>query len=215
MVARRPETWEWIFDASKKEHTFTYLYERDGEVEGYLCYHGGKREDTRLDEFVTLTPRAQQGMLGLLRRHEMQIDKFHWHAPPDDPFWSTFYHSDLDTKLVTKHMARIVDVQAALPYLHPGHGITGVLTLAVRDDAAPWNHKNWRVEIEAGNVVAAPTDAAAHVSIDIQMLAQAYLGTPTMAELRAAGQIQVHDEPSFRTLEHLFAGPPAWCCDGF
>jgi predicted acetyltransferase len=215
MVARRPATWKWMFDSSKKEHTYTYLYEREGIVEGYLLYHGGKPEETRLEEFITLTSRALLGLLGLLRRQEMQIEKFRWDAPPDDALWSALTHSDVETKLTTKHMARIVDLSQAFHALHPSPHLRGQLTLAVQDDSVSWNQGAWRVEIEDRRVEVTPSSNAPQVFLDIQALAQAYLGTPTVQELRAAGRIQVHDEASFRLLEALLAGPPAWCCDGF
>ena len=216
MVVRRPEVWEYILDASKKEHTYTYLYERDGEVEGYLYYHGGKREETHLEEFITTTMRAARGMLGLLRRHEMQIDKFNWAAPSDELLWSTLVHGDIQTKLMTRHMARIVDVPAALRAIHPQSNAPAALTVAIQDDAAPWNQRTWRIEYGSGSSAEVkPTDAPPQVSLDIQALSQAYLGSPTVAELRASDRIQVHDETGFVHLQRLLTGPPAWCNDGF
>jgi predicted acetyltransferase len=76
MVARDDTHWNHLLDDSKTHVTYTYLYEREGEVEGYLIYRGGSAEETWLPEFITSTPRAQRGLLGLLRRHEMQARKF-------------------------------------------------------------------------------------------------------------------------------------------
>ena len=99
MLQRTPVEWKIMLDDMPKEHFYTYVYEQEGELEGYLTYHGGKREETRLREFVSLTARAQGGLLGLLRRHEMQIDKFSWNAPADDTLYSHLNHWDVETKL--------------------------------------------------------------------------------------------------------------------
>ena len=215
MVARRPEVWDWFFDQSKKEHTYTYVYERDGTIEGYVTYHGGKREETKLEEFIALTPRATRGLLGLLRRHEMQIATFRWDAPADDGLWFVLMHSDVKTTLATRNMARIVDAASAMEALRPASEFELDCTVAILDDAAPWNQRTWRIECASGRVRATPTDASPQLTFDIQTLAQAYLGSPTVPELRSAGRIQVENERAFGQLERLLAGPPAWCNDGF
>jgi predicted acetyltransferase len=215
MVARRAEVWDWMADASKKEHTYTYVYSRGAEIEGYFTYHGGKREETRLDEFIALTPRARRGLIGLLRRHDMQIEKFRWDAPIDDPLWHCLLHDEIETTLFTRTMARIVDVEAALRALCPAPERRGAVRVAVTDESAPWNQRTWQLEFDAGRVTGEPTAARPQASLDIQAVAQAYLGSPTVAELRAAGRIEVHDEAAFTCLQELFAGPPAWCNDAF
>jgi predicted acetyltransferase len=215
MVVRRPEVWNWLLADKRKHFNYTYLYERDGVVEGYINYDGGKREETRLDDFLTETPRAQRGLLGLLRRHEMQTDKFVWDAPADDTLWSQFYHWDIETKLRMRHMARIVDVRHALSEWRPEPSASGSVTFALQDEAAPWNAGVWKVEFAGGRVLAKPTEHAPQVTLDIQALTQAYMGTPTAVQLRQAGRLTVHDEAGFAALEQLFAGPIAWCNDGF
>ncbi len=215
MVARRPEVWDWLLDVSKKEYTYAYLYEREGEVEGYLYYHGGKRAQTRLDEFTALTPRAMRGMIGLLRRHEMQVEIFRWDAPSDDPFWSLLTHAEIKTSLCTKLMARIVDVAGALQEITPRSELSGAASVLIKDETAPWNQGTWRIEYEAEHVRLTPTHRSPDVTIDIQALTQAYLGGPTLADLRAVGRIDVDDERGFIALSQLLAGPPAWCNDGF
>lgn len=215
MVARRREVWDWTFDGNKKEYTYTYVYERDGAVEGYLMYHGGKRDETRIEEFIAHTARARLGLLGLLRRHDMQITKFRWDGPVDDPFWSILVHGDIETKLYSRTMARIVDVGAAIEAIRIAGHIRGSVRLAVIDPTAPWNQRTWRITCEGGRAMARPAPDAPQITITIQALSQAYLGSPTMSQLRDTGHIQVHDETGFDMLAAVLAGPPAWCNDGF
>ena len=215
MLVRKPEVWDWRFDASKKEATYTYLYERGNGVEGYLFLHGGKRKMTQIDELIARTPRALQGLLGLLRRHEMQTEKFQWDAPADDNLWSTLMSTKVETKIFSRTMARIIDVAGALQALSPSPDLQGVVALKVVDETAPWNARTWRVECESGALTVSHCHDEAQVSITIQALTQAFLGSPTLSLLRAAGQVIVHDEAAFDVLASLLGGPPAWCNDGF
>jgi predicted acetyltransferase len=215
MVVRTDKHWARILDDSKKEFTYTYLYEREGQVEGYLTYRGGKGEETGLREFISLTPRAQRALLGLLRRHEMQVTKFTWSAPPDDGLWSRDYHWDIETKVRPQLMGRVVDVPAALCAWKPAPSAQGRLTLGVQDDCAPWNTATWQIDFADGQVEVRPNSAAPQVSLDIQALSQAYFGTPTVAELRAWERLQVHDEAGYQAFTDLLAGTPMWINDGF
>lgn len=214
-VARDEKLWNQVLNSSEEQFRYTYLYEPNGIPEGYLTYMGGKREKTELREFVALTPRALRALLGLLRRHEMQIDKFTWDAPGDDLLWSTLYHWDLETKIAPTTQARIVDLPAALCAWRPDRAVRGSVTLAVTDEAAPWNQGVWRIEYEDGHVSAARTDDSAQLTLDIRAISQAYFGTPTCTEIRASDRITVHDEKGYDALVNLLAGPPMWMNDSF
>ena len=214
-IVRDEKMWNQVLNNTDEQYRYTYVYEPETGVEGYLTYVGGKREETKLREFIALTPRAQRALLGLLRRHEMQIDKFTWEAPSDDLLWSTLYHWDLNTKLEPTAMSRIVDVPAALRSWQPHVDAGGSVTLAVTDEAAPWNAGTWRVEFSRGEVRITPTDSPPQVSMDIRALSQAYFGTPALPEIRAAERMTVHDEAGFHALRDLLDGPPMWLNDHF
>ncbi|HZO90809.1 MAG TPA: GNAT family N-acetyltransferase [Chthonomonadaceae bacterium] len=215
MLARRGRTWAEMLDDKEKEYTYTYLYEKEGKVEGYLTYRGGKEEGTRLGEFLSLRPRAQRALLGLLRRHDMQINKFTWHAPEDDTLWQQYYHWDFETKIQPVTMGRVVDVVGALQSWRPDRKAGGVVMLAVQDEHAPWNARTWKVEFAGGEVAVRPAEAAPQVALDIQALSQAYFGTPTLDQLRAADRLAVYDEAGYTALRDLLAGPPMWLNDEF
>lgn len=214
-VVRDDKLWNGVLNSTDKQHRYSYVFEHDGRVEGYLTYIGGSRQETRLRELVALTPRAQRGLLGLLRRHDMQIEKFFWEAPSDDLLWSALYHWDLKTKLEPTTMGRIVDVAGALRAWKPDPGVEGSLILAVRDKLAPWNEGAWRVAFENGAVAIEKTSGKPQVSLDIRALSQAYFGTPTVPKLRAAEQLQVDNESGYTALRDLLAGPPMWMNDNF
>ena len=209
-LVRTEKMWNRLLDNSEKEFTYTYLYERDGEVEGYLLYRGGKREETHLREFVTLTPRAQSGLLWLMKRMEMQIDKFVWDAPEDDLLWTQFYHWDVETKLQPFQMSRIVDVKAAFEALKPPIELSDSLTFEVVDETCSWNQGAWKVSFEGASVSIESTTSPAGLKIDIQALTQGYFGSPNIDTLFDAGRIEVHDESALETLAILLDGPTVW-----
>ncbi len=215
VVVRGEKLWTAVLNSTEKEYRYTYLYEKEGRVEGYLTYKGGNRESTQIRELIALTPRSQRALLGLLRRHEMQIDKFKWDAPSDDTLWSTLMHWDLKTTIEPVTQARIVDVPAALAAWRPSAGAYGRTILAVKDAAAPWNEGIWSVEFAGGEVAATRTSEVPHISLEIRALSQAYFGTPGVAEIRGAGQMAVHDEAGYNALANLFEGPPMWMNDSF
>src|SRR5262249_488389 len=152
MLARNAKTWATLLDDSKKEFTYTYLYERDGRAEGYLTFRGGKEEETYIREFHCLTARAQRGLLGLLRRHEMQAETFRWRAPGDEPLWTHDYCWDIETRLLPVTMGRVVDVPGALQAWKPDPAERGAVTFAVQDECAPWNTGVWKAAFEDGHV---------------------------------------------------------------
>ena len=215
LLARDDRQWNRILDDTEQRHTYTYVYEQQGRIEGYLTYRGGEKKETELREFIALTPRAQAALLGLLRRHEMQVEKFTWSAPPDDGLWSQFYHWDIETKLEPCTQGRVVDVAGALQAWKPSTSAHGHFTLGMQDENAPWNTGTWQVEFEGGQVSVEPTQQEPQVSLDIQALSQAYFGTPTVDELRRNDRLQVHKEAGYTALRDLLAGPPMWMNDSF
>lgn len=212
---RTEVAWDQILNSTEKEHTFTYVYEQDGRIEGYFTYRGGEEKETGLREWVALTPRAYRGLLGLLRRHEMQVEHFKWKVPADDPFWAFGYHWDIETSIQPATQGRVVDVPRALEAWRPAPGVCGRAVIRVRDDAAPWNTGTWQISCEERNVQVRPATEEPQVTLDIQALSQAYYGTPDLDAVRHAGRLTVHDETGYCLLRDLLRGPIMWINDSF
>jgi predicted acetyltransferase len=119
MIVRTPKHWNLVWEDGKDTFTYRYVYEVDGVVEGYLLHTGTKRRKVWIDEFICTTQRARFGLLALLKRHDMQIDRFEWEAPQDDSLWSAEMHHGYKTRLEPKCQARIVDITAAFSALRP------------------------------------------------------------------------------------------------
>ena len=213
MTLRADHAWNEILNDTDSEFTYTYLYERDGKAEGYLTLRGGKGDQTNIREFISLTPRAQKGLLGLLKRHDMQTEKFAWHAPNDDSFWLQQYNWDIETNLQPTAMGRVVDVAAALTAWKPAKNVQGAVRFAIEDEHCPWNTGTWQAEFADGVVSVIATGADPEVSLDIQAFTQAYFGTPTLEALRRADRLSVQSETGFGALTSLLAGPLMWLND--
>ncbi len=217
MLARSEKAWTRKLKDGKDKRAYTYLYERDGQAEGYLTHRGVKEEETHLREFVALTPRAERGLLGLLKRHEMQVKKFVWRAPENDALWlrNPTYHWDIETKIFPVVQGRVVDAAAALAELRPAGIANGAFTFALTDEHADWNAGTWRVEVEAGSVIVQRTTDAPQISLDIQAFSQAFFGVPNAQALRESDRLQVHDEAAFARFAALLSGPPVFLNDDF
>ena len=214
MLARSEKRWNDILKDEDEHFRYTYLYEHEGATEGYLSFHGGTDDATYIEEFIVLTPRARQGLLGLLRRHDMQTEKFTWRAPGDDPLYHTLCHNDVETKVFPTTQGRVVDVAGAFAALKP-HPNTGVaFTMELTDEHASWNAGIWHIEAANGAVTAHKTDAAPEISLSIQALSQAYYGTPVL-EMLGAGHIIMHEKKACTGLHILLGGPPMWTYDAF
>ncbi len=215
MVVRDDVRWNYLLDDTNEHITYTYLYEREGEVEGYLILRGGNAEETWLPEFLTLTPRSQRGLLGLLRRHKMQARKFSWKAPEDDSLWSHYYHEEMETTLGAMLQGRVVDLVGAVSAWKPAPSARGTLLLGIHDTTAPWNHGTWKVTFDAGYVAVAASNAEAQIQMDIQAFTQAFFGVATVPFLRIQERLQVHTEPGYLALCALLLGPPMWTDGNF
>ena len=216
MIARDEKKWNDILKDREEKYTFTFVYENDGHVEGYLIYRGGTDEETWLSEFIALNPNARLALLGLLRRHDMQTEKFAWRAPENDPLFHQLCHDDIAIKLFPTTQGRIVDVAAAFAAWKPNADIRGSVRLAVTDEHANWNQATWHIEYENGQTDIRKTDREPQVRLSIQALSQLYYGSATVDELREEGQnLVVDDEMGGYALRDLLFGPPMWTYDSF
>ena len=215
MIARTPKSWEEELSDSDERFNYVYLYERNGETEGYMTLPWSSREDTRLSEMIARTPLAQAALLGLLARHAMQIKRFNWMAPGDDRLLFNVQANELEMALNRVTQGRIVDVAGAFAAWKPHSEARGSVNFAVKDERAPWNTGVWQAEFADGATQIQKTTQEPQVSLDIQALSQAFYGTPTLDELRAAHRLTVHDEIGYQALRSLLTGPTMWTVDGF
>lgn len=215
MNARSEKDWNDMLGSSSEKHTYTYIYEKDGKVEGYLTNKGWKKKCTKIREFVCLTKSARKALLGLMRRHEMQIDRYKWRSPEADLLWNDLSHWDVETSLWPTCQSRVVDVKEALQALHPSEKLSGTVVFQIHDEHAPWNEGVWEADVDCGKIVVNASQKQPQVEMDIKAFSQAYFGTPSLSELRRAESIDVYNEKELSILKDILDGPPMWINDFF
>lgn len=111
---------------------------------------------------------------------------------------------------------RVVDVPAAVT-ARTTIAARGDVAIAVVDRLVPGAAGTWRVAADGdGGLTCEPTDATAHVTLDVQHLAPVLWGYTAPSRLAAAGRLEVHDADGLATLDRLFAvTEPSWCSTGF
>jgi predicted acetyltransferase len=201
-------------------HVYAYTPEGGAEITGYLLWRYDRDGDGgQVREFVASTPDAYRGLLSLLHYLATQCKTARVTLPDDTPLWSHVMHWDLRTKIEPVFMGRVVDFAAAMAQVTPPAGLpNGAATVAVRDEAAPWNAGVWRLTVEGGAVSCAAIVGGAieaDVALDIQALSQAFWGTPSLAELRAAGRLEVNGEAGFALLAAVLPAAPVYTLDDF
>jgi predicted acetyltransferase len=210
MAVRDEREWDLVLDGSKSHVSYVYVYEGDEGIEGYVVVRGGNPDETYLPEFISVTPRAQRALLGMLRRLHTQTKAFTWGAPEDDGLWSQFLHRDMRTTVGPGLQGRIVDVAAALGALKPAPGLRGEFTIDIEDSFAPWNAGSWQVAFADGAVTVGPTRREPQIRMDIQAFTQAFFGVLPVTSLRERQRMEVASEVAFQALRRLLDGPPMW-----
>jgi predicted acetyltransferase len=212
MLVRPLSWWRDRLEATTGFTPYFYLYEAPRPA-GYL--HLQLRDPARVRELVARTPAAYAALLGVLRRHKAQLDRFVWEAPPDDPLWHTAAHWDLKVAWKPPFSGRVVDLPAAAALLRPPETLAGRCVVQVEDPLTSWNTGSWEIAVEGGTVTAARTSATAQVACDIGAWSQLFFGDPDADALRRAGRLAVKDERGYALLRALCPPALCWTSDGF
>ena len=215
MIIRDEAIWKRHLDNAKDQYTYTYIYRGESGIEGYVTFRHQQGDETHLSEFISLSPAAMNGLLGLMRRLDMQIKRIKFDAPGDDNLWFSRMHWEISTRLQPFNMARVVDISAALAALHPPCETRGKVIFTLRDSMALWNQGTWAAEYEGGQCVVKPSTEEAGIELDIQAFSQAYWGSPSLAQLLRANRLIVKDEVAYRSLSVLLGGPTMCMYDAF
>ncbi len=227
----RPERW-WrnnvLRHYGREERDAVVWSNAAGEPRGYAVYRSSHQsvpgspfgETTlRVVDWVVLDAKAYMAILGYLRGHDLST-RIVMLASQDEPFADAFeepMHIAEPPGAWFGMMLRLVDVQQALearPALPQASG-RGV-TIAVSDDAAPWNAGTWRVECSEGRISAEPTEAAPEIEMDVRALAPLYNGFTKPADAVRVGQVRAHSRAAVEAATDIFATSFApFCPDDF
>jgi predicted acetyltransferase len=209
LSARRSEG-HWKTTLSKKDADVA-VYERDGDVEGYILYKtsGWQERDPRrtlsVEELVAATQRARAALYSFMAGLDPLVYGIKHYTPRGEPLHPYLKSSHVDAKIEPDQMLRLVDVEVALGYL--GRTPQAPLVLDVSDDVIPENSGEYT--LAEGKVIRG-TEAGERVSLDVRQLAQLYAGYLPAGGLAKHGLIQASSPEALDLLEAIFPLGDPW-----
>ncbi len=187
------------------------IYEREGEIGGYLLYKQsegeGQSPPRRLTvyEIIARTPQARAGLLSFAAAYDPLEFEVKYEAPRGEPLHPYLGSSYVDARMNPDMMLRIVDVERALGLLR--RGIGEPLVLEVSDDVISEN--NGEYTVGNGEVVRG-AEAGARVALDVRRLAQLYAGYLPARELARRGYVEASSGRALELLEEMFPAGDPW-----
>src|ERR671921_2637936 len=209
LCVRRSEG-HWKKSLSKKG-TDVAVYDRNGEVEGYILdkISGWQDRDPRrtlsVEEIVAATLRAREALFSFMAGLDPLVYGIKLYTPRGEPLHPYLRSSYVDAKIEPDQMLRLVDVETALGYL--GRMPESPLVLDISDDVIPENSGEYTV---ADGQVARGAEAGESVSLDVRQLAQLYAGYLPARDLARHGLVKASSPEALDLLEELFPLGDPW-----
>lgn len=213
-VTRTEDWWRHRVFEGWGTDPYVYVWERNGEVRGYLTYTiDGEWGDRTMQvrEMAFLDHEALLALCAYCANHDSQVSTVRFGLPTDvtlldlapDP-------EDLDCELKTGGMARLVDVAASLSALeYPT--VDAQLTLAVSDPLVDWNDGRFHLDAGDGTVTCetAARDHEPDATLDIGALTQLAVGYRSAEDLERTNRL---DAPAavVSTLDTLYPTEPTY-----
>ncbi|WP_193783637.1 GNAT family N-acetyltransferase [Streptomyces sp. E5N91] len=184
----------------------------DGD-DGFAVYEAkrsgpGPRVTLMVTDFHAARPEAVAGLWRFLLGIDLVEEVCARRRPTDELVeamlvnWRACRTHALDDDL----WLRLVDLPKALDARAYGDG--DPLVIGVVDDVLPGNSANYLIT-PAG---AAPTEERPQLTLSVQALAMAYLGTMGFAALASVGSVRVLDDKALPGADRLFGARPAPFC---
>jgi predicted acetyltransferase len=209
LSVRRSEG-HWRMSLSKKDADAA-VYERDGNVEGYILYKisGWQDRDPRrtlsVEEIVAATQRAREALFSFMAGLDPLVYGIKLYTPRGEPLHPYLRSSHVNAKIEPDQMLRLVDVEGVLGCL--GRAPEAPLILDVSDDVIPENAGEYT--LTAGKVFRG-AEAGESVSLDVRQLAQLYAGYLPAWDLARHGLVQASSPRALDLLEALFPQGDPW-----
>lgn len=212
-VRRSEVRWRQLLERgdTEFENLRAVVYEKEGEVGGYLLYEQSEREGQtppqrlKVYEIVARTPEAHAGLLSFAAAYDLLEFEVKYETSRGEPLHPHLQSSYVEAKIKPDMMLRIVDVEGALGLLR--REIGEPLVLEVSDDVLPENAGGYT--IGKGSVLRG-AEADHRVALDVRQLAQLYAGYLPVRELARRGLIEVSSAAALGLLEELFPAGDPW-----
>ncbi|HEY0868547.1 MAG TPA: GNAT family N-acetyltransferase [Fimbriimonas sp.] len=210
MSLRSETLWGRFLNESKPNA----IYVAGDPVEGYvaLSHQTAFWADQRLSEVVWSTERGYQACLEIMTHLGINKESLTWYEPSDSPFYTRHLDQGITVRLERPIMFRVNDVPESLRRLKPRS--EGRFTVAVDDELVPENRGPWSVVYSPEEVRVEPADDA-DIALDIRQWTQAFLGEPSLEDLRRLGLVGVRNQAGFASAAQLLTPLPTYCGEFF
>jgi predicted acetyltransferase len=212
-VRRGEGRWRQLLEGgdTEFENLSAAVYEKDGEILGYLLYEQSEREGKtpprRLTvyEILARTPEARAGLLSFAAAYDPLEFEVKYETSRGGPLHPHLESSYVDARTEPDMMLRILDVEGALGLLR--RRTSEPLVLEVSDDVVSENAAGYTV---GGGEVVRGAEAGERVALDVRRLAQLYAGYLPARELARRGYIEPGSEKALKLLEEMFPTKDPW-----
>lgn len=159
-------------------------------------------------DLVALDPAANAALWRFVIDTDLSVRTRAARRPVDDPLLVSLtdparLHASHDWPL----QLRLVDVPRALT--SRGYRTDDTLVLAVRDAFRPANQGTWRLAVTDGVATCEPTDRAADLELDVEVLGAVFLGGQRTTTFAAAGHTSATDRSAPARLDRLLTSDVA------
>lgn len=178
------------------------VYQEAGEPLGYVIYSvrnmreegpshlSGQRLDIR--DLVWLNAPAYRAIWDHLANMDLVTQTVWERVPIDDPLPHMLLEPRmLNTRASDNLLARIIDVEKALPGRH--YSEEGVLTFEIIDELCPWNKGKWRMETTSAGTHISRTSEEPQLVMPVSTLAMLVFNQISATEAARMARLDIHD----------------------
>lgn len=198
---------------------YSYGYERNGELKGYLVYRVDDDGELTLivEDLAYTDEEAYRSLLGFLGTHGAQISQIRLTRPPDEPFFERVQTPErVESTANIGPMARLTTVSALEWFSWPTMTIS--CTIDVTDPLLDRNDGVYELSVTAGEANVRPVEeqeAGADLSVDIGRLTQLAIGSHDLDTASKLDGLRLHNESLGDDLDNLFDTNPVWLREYF
>lgn len=210
-----------------------FVYEEDGEIQGYLHIAFKKRDssflvnDIVVQELIYTSQRAYFGLLGFLASQFDQIESIYYYTRRNDPFhhllkeprreneiFNRLYH--FSQKVGLSWMFRVINVPKALESRLNYRGANLDVTFEIEDSFVPANCGCYTLILRDGKPqVNRGEGAPFRIHTDISTFSQMFVNYLTLQEAVQLGRAAVNDPAVVTMLDKAFALPEPFLLEFF
>jgi predicted acetyltransferase len=218
-VDRSDVRWNELEAALDHPHRYRYLFDADGQVDGYVVYD--QRSTGRqwgfgitVHELVAADARAAVTLWRHLGSHAAQVDTVTVLAMPLDGLTLLLPEQVVELVGANHWMTRIVDAAGAVSARGYSPGVRAEVHVQLADRLAPWNDGRFVLRVEGGEGKLSP-GGTGDVHLSVNALASLYTGWASARDLAVAGLLRQAADRDLAMLDAAFAGPRPCLFDNF